>query len=121
MANRNASAPRFFGSPVDVDSTAPSPRYRSDLLQRTPLDVEPQPSTCESCGAPTLRAWASDPTGPVGSRTKDFEPEPSEFGRWFMGGDGSLTWDPKYGTYRLHDCTRPAAQPVAETLTEAVT
>jgi hypothetical protein len=50
----------------------------------------------------------------------DFDPEPSEAGRWFMGGDGSLTWDPKYGTYRLHDCTRPAAQPVAETLTEAV-
>lgn len=120
MANRNASAPRFFGSLVDVDSTAPSPRYHSDLLQRKPLDVEPQPATCESCGAPTLRAWASDPNGPGGSRMADFDPEPSDAGRWFMTTDGSLTWDPKHGTHRLHDCTRPATQPVAEPLTEAV-
>jgi hypothetical protein len=99
----------------DPDEASP---VSSDLLSRKPTDVEPQPATCRSCGAPTLRAWAEDPE--FGSRLTDFDPEPVEAGRWFMTADGSLTWDPKHGTHRLHDCMRPAAQPVAETLTEAV-
>lgn len=101
----------------DPDEVAPVP---SDLLSREPIDVEPRPAFCDPCGAPTLRAWAFDPNGPAGSRMTDFDPEPSEDGRWSMTADGSLTWDPKHGTHRLHDCTRPAAQPAADTLTEAV-
>lgn len=101
-----------------MDSTAPAPASRSDLLSRKPADVEPQPASCGTCGAPTLRAWANDPE--FGSRRTHFDPDPVEDGRWFMTADGSLTWDPSHGTHRLHDCTRPAAQLVAEVPAKAV-
>jgi hypothetical protein len=113
MAYATAQRTRF----QDPDEVIP---VSSDLLSRKPTDVEPQPATCRFCGSATLRAWADDPEGPVGSRLTDFDPEPVEDGRWFMNSDGSLTLDPEHGTHQLHDCTRPAAQPVAETLTEAV-
>lgn len=130
MADVTASdaEPITFGSDPDWPTvswrrppyfdSADEPRPWTDLLSRRPIDVEPQPGTCGFCGAPTLRAWAEDPE--FGSRLTHFDPEPVEDGRWFMTADGSLTFDPKYGTHRLHDCTRPVVQPVTEMLTEAV-
>lgn len=142
MGNATSSAPRSFGSeagfstdanpilpgPDDLPpewrmgpyfDSADGPRPTTDLLSRQPKDTEPRGCVCP-CGASVLNCWASDPEGPAGSRLTYFDPEPSEGGRWFMTAAGFLSWDPKHGTYRLHDCTRPAAHPAADTLFKAV-
>jgi hypothetical protein len=143
MGNATSSAPRSFGaeSSFSTDAnpilpgpdellpewrmgpyfdSADEPRPTSDLLSRPPKDTEPRGCVCP-CGARVLQCWASDPEGPSGSRLTYFDLKPVETGgRWFMSADGSLSWDPTHGTYRLHDCSRPAAQPSADTLFEAV-
>jgi hypothetical protein len=83
---------------------ADEPRPVTDLLSRKPTDCEPREDVC-SCGARILHGWADDPDG-FGARLTRFDREPAAGGRWFMGSDGSLTFEPQHGTYRLHECGR---------------
>lgn len=83
--------------------SADEPRPATDLLSRKPTDCEPTSGTC-ACGARILHGWADDPDG-FGSRWTRFDAEPTG-GRWFMGAGGSLTFDVRHGTYRLHECGR---------------
>lgn len=96
---------RTFDSEAGGYGSGP-PSAISDLLSRKPHDVTPSERVC-SCGAPVLRCWADDEG--FGSRWTHFDPEPSENGRWFQQPDGSLTYDSRHGTHRLHDCSRAVA------------
>jgi hypothetical protein len=105
-----AHFPRSFWDTYDStdDRFGSDMHVGGDLLSRQPRDCTPEKREC-SCGAHVLHCFALDPEGPVGSRWTLFDAEPTEGGRWFQNLDGSMTFEPRYGSYRLHWCGTEAA------------